>query len=162
MRTLMLLRHARPEDSRPGYPDDARRLTPAGEQQAAELGDYLRREHVQPDLVLCSSATRARQTVEALALTAPVEVTDRLYEAGGDEILALLRDLDDHIENLLVVGHSPALPAVAQELTDPDTSDPEAVATLERQFPAGALATLSVDGAWSELDQASLLSIRLP
>jgi len=162
MRTLMLLRHGKTEDSRPGHRDDARRLTPAGEQQAAELGDHLRREHVQVDVVLCSSATRARQTVEALGLTAPVEVIDRLYEAGGDEILALIRDLDDDIEHVLVVGHSPALPAVAQELADPGTSDPEALGTLQRHFPAAALAMLSVDGTWSELDHASLLSIRLP
>src|SRR5689334_511217 len=120
MRTLMLLRHAKAEDSLPGHTDNARRLTPEGEQQAAELGDHLRREHVQPDVVLSSSAVRARQTAEALGLTAPVEVTDRLYDAGGDEILALIRDLDDDIENVLVVGHSPALPAVAQELADPD------------------------------------------
>ena len=162
MRTLMLLRHAKAEDSLPGHTDDARRLTPEGEQQAAELGDHLRRERVQPDVVLSSSAVRARQTAGALGLTAPVEVTDRLYEAGGDEILALIRDLDDDIENVLVVGHSPALPTVAQELADPDTSDPAALSTLERQFPAAALATLSVDGTWSELDHASLLSIRLP
>ena len=162
MRTLMLLRHGKPEDSRPGHRDEARRLTPEGVQQAADLGDHLRREHVQPDVVLCSSAMRARQTVEALGLAAPVEVIDRLYQAGGDEILALLRDLDDDIGHVLVVGHSPALPAVAQELADPGTSDPEALGTLERHFPAGALATLSVDGNWSELDHASLLSIRLP
>ena len=162
MRTLMLLRHGKTEDSRPGHRDDERRLTPAGEQQVAELGDHLRREHVQPDVVLCSSAMRARQTVEALGLITPVEVVDRLYTAGGDEIVTLIRDLDDDIERVLVVGHSPALPAVAQELADPDTSDRGALGTLERHFPAGALATLSVDGTWSELDRASLLSIRLP
>ena len=55
-----------------------------------------------------------------------------------------------------------SLPAVAQELADPEASDPEALGTLERRFPAGALATLSVNGTWSELDRASLVSIRLP
>src|SRR4051812_9703831 len=162
MRTVMLLRHAQTEDSRPGHRDDARRLTPEGEQQAAELGDHLRQEHAPPDVVLCSSATRARQTVEALRLTAPVEVTDLLYEAGGDEILALIRELHDDVAKVLIVGHSPALPAAAQQLADPDTSDPEALATLERHFPAGALATLSVNGTWSGLARAGLLSIRLP
>jgi phosphohistidine phosphatase len=162
MRTLMLLRHAKTEDSRPGHRDDARRLTPEGEQEAAGLGDHLRRERVQVDVVLCSSAMRARQTVEAFGLAAPVEVTDRLYKAGGDEILALIRDLDHDVEHVLVVGHSPALRAVAQELADADASDPEALGTLEGRFPAGTLATLSVKGTWSELDRANLVSIRLP
>jgi phosphohistidine phosphatase len=131
----MLLRHGKTEDSRPGHRDDARRLTPAGEQQAAELGDHLRGEHVQVDVVLCSFATRARQTVGALGLAAPVTVTDRLYEGRGDEILALIRDLEHDVERVLVVGHSPALPAVAQELADPDASDPEALDNARTALP---------------------------
>ena len=158
----MLMRHATTEDSRPGRRDDARRLTRQGERQAAQVGDHLRRESVQIDVVLCSSATRARQTAEALRLTAPVVVTDRLYKAGGDDVLALIRELDERVRHALVVGHSPALPAVAQELADPDASDREAVDTLERRFPAAALATLIVDGTWADLDRAALVSIRLP
>ncbi|MGZ4650926.1 MAG: SixA phosphatase family protein [Kineosporiaceae bacterium] len=162
MRTLMLLRHAATEDSRPGHRDEARRLTRDGEKQAAQVGDRLRREDVQIDVVLCSSATRARQTVEAMRMTAPVVVTDRLYRVGGDDILNLIRDLDDRVEHVLVVGHSPSLPAVAHQLADPGASDPEALDTLERRFPACALATLSVDGTWADLDRAALISIRLP
>jgi phosphohistidine phosphatase len=162
MRNLMLLRHAQTEDTRPGSPDRARRLTPDGEQQAAALGEHLRRDHVEIDLVVCSSATRAQQTVQALRTTAPVVVSDRLYNAGGDEILALVRELDDDVANVLVVGHAPGLPAVVHELADPDTSDPEALATIERRFPAGTLATLAVDGEWSHLERGSLASVRLP
>ena len=163
MRTLMLLRHGKTEDSRPGHRDDARRLTPAGERQAAELGDYLRREHVQVDVVLCSSATRARQTVERAWIggaggrsptgcTRPAATRSSLSSATSTTTSSTCWSS----------ATLPALPAVAQELADPDTSDPEALDTLERRFPAGALATLSVNGTWSELDRASLMSIRLP
>ena len=114
------------------------------------------------DVVVCSSATRAQQTVQALRTTAPVVVSDRLYNAGGDEILAIVRELDDDVAHVLVVAHAPGLPSVAHELADPDTSDPEALATIERRFPAGALATMAVTEEWSDLEHAALVSVRLP
>jgi phosphohistidine phosphatase len=162
MRRLLLLRHAQTEDSRPGFPAHARRLTPEGERQAAQLGNDLRRQQVEIDLVVCSSATRAQQTVQAMRTNAPVVVSDRLYSAGGDEIIALVRELDEDVAHVLVVGHAPGLPSVVHELADPQTSDPEALATIDRRFPVGALATLAVTGEWSELEQAALVSIRLP
>jgi phosphohistidine phosphatase len=160
--TLMLMRHASTEDSRPGHRDTDRRLTAEGRDQAAALGDQLRSEHVQIDLVLCSSALRARQTVEALRSAAPVVVSDRLYNAGGDEILEAVRELDDGQLHVLVVGHGPGLPGLVYELADPDSSDPTALALIDGRFPAGTLATLAVDGPWSELEQATLVSVRLP
>jgi phosphohistidine phosphatase len=91
-----------------------------------------------------------------------VVVCDRLYNAGGDEILALVRELDDDVAHVLVVGHAPGLPSVVYELADPETSDPEALATIERRFPAGTLATMAVTGQWSDLERAALMSVRLP
>jgi phosphohistidine phosphatase len=162
MRTLMLMRHASTEHSRPGHRDKERRLTSEGRDQAVALGDQLRSDHVEIDLVLCSSALRAQQTVEALRSAAPVVVSDRLYNAGGDEILEAVRELDDDQLHVLVVGHGPGLPALVNELADPDRSDPKALAVIDRRFPAGTLATLAVDGPWSELEQATLVSVRLP
>lgn len=162
MRTLMLMRHATTEHSRPGHPDKDRRLTPEGRDHVVALGEQLRSDHIEIDLVLCSSALRAQQTVEALQPTAHVVVSDRLYNAGGDEILELVRDVDDDDVNVLVVGHAPGLPALVHELADPDRSDPKALAVIDGRFPAGALATLAVDGRWSELEQATLVSVRLP
>jgi phosphohistidine phosphatase len=162
MRTLMLLRHAQTEDVRAGVTDHARRLTSDGERQAAALGHHLRSGRTRLDLVVCSSATRAQQTVTALRVGAPVVVTDRLYNAGGDEILAVIRELADDLAHVLVVAHAPGLPSVVHELADPATSDPEATATIERRFPAGTLATMSVTGPWSTLDAAALESVRLP
>jgi phosphohistidine phosphatase len=168
MRALLLLRHAETEDVRAAGTDRARRLTPDGARQAAALGDHLRGDHLRDgltrlDLVVCSSAVRAQQTAQALRTGAPVVVSDRLYNAGGDEILAILRELAEAVTHVLVVGHAPGLPAVVHQLTDPATSDPAAMAAVEWRFPAGTLATLSVPaGPWSALESAALLSVRLP
>ena len=67
-RTLLVLRHAKTEDTRPGSKDSERRLTPDGERHALEVGDYLRTQGITVDTVLCSSAARARQTLELLKL----------------------------------------------------------------------------------------------
>ena len=162
MRSLMLLRHAQTEDTRPGSPDHARRLSPDGEQQAVALGDHMRRQPTRPDLVVCSSATRAQQTVRAMRTTAPVVVSDRLYNAGGDEIIAVIRELPDDVAHVLVVGHAPGLPSVVHELADPDTSDPQAIATIEWRFPVATLATMNITGSWLNLERAALVSVRLP
>jgi phosphohistidine phosphatase len=165
MRNLLVLRHAHTENTRPGSTDHARRLTSDGRRQAEELGSYLRDQAVRVDRVLCSSAIRAQQTLEALGLDgfdSPADVTDELYNAGGDTILALIRAQDEEAGHLLVVGHAPGLPSVVFELADPATSDHEAMATLDGRFPAGTLAVLRTAAAWSDLAQASLVSVRLP
>jgi phosphohistidine phosphatase len=161
MRTLLLLRHATTEGVRPGYPDSARRLTPEGEQQAAAVGEHLAGHGTRLDVVLCSPATRVRQTVAALQVSAPVVVIDALYEAGSDEIIDMVRTLDDVVEQALVVAHAPGLPATVRELADPASSDPRALTTIERRFPAATLATLTIDGPWAELRAAALVSVRL-
>ena len=47
-------------------------------------------------------------------------------------------------------------------MTDPASSTPEAVRAIESRFPAAALAQLEFDGAWSEIDEGSLVSVRMP
>jgi phosphohistidine phosphatase SixA len=67
-RTLLILRHAQTEDTRPGSRDSERRLTPDGERDAEQVGDHLRKQGITIDKVLCSSAARTRQTLELLKL----------------------------------------------------------------------------------------------
>jgi phosphohistidine phosphatase len=90
-RTLLVLRHAKTEDTRPGSQDSERRLTPDGERHAQEVGDYLRSQGIAIDAVLCSSAARARQTLELLKLGPQpaqdrVEIADLLYNPGADTL----------------------------------------------------------------------------
>jgi phosphohistidine phosphatase len=84
-----VLRHAKTEDVRLGSKDSERRLTPDGERHEFELGDYLRSQGMTIDAALCSSAARARQTLELLKLgqqPAPdrVEIANLFYNAGDD------------------------------------------------------------------------------
>jgi phosphohistidine phosphatase len=166
-RTLLVLRHAQTEDTRPGSRDAERRLTPDGERQARKAGEYLRRQGITVDTVLCSSAVRARQTLQALNLQdqhAPerVDIADRFYNAGTDSLIEAVRQVPDDCHVVLLVGHAPGAPGLVHELTDPATSTPEAVAAIEGRFPAAALAQLEFDGDWSGLDACSLRSVWMP
>jgi phosphohistidine phosphatase len=166
-RTLLVLRHAKAEDVRPGSKDSERRLTPDGERHAVEIGDYLRAQRITVDAVLCSSAARARQTLELLKLDDQllqdrVEIADRFYNVGADTLINAVRELpyDSHVA--LLVGHAPGAPGVVYELADPTTSKPEALGAIEGRFPAAALARLEFDGDWSGVEGASLVSLRIP
>jgi phosphohistidine phosphatase len=166
-RTLLVLRHARTEDTRPGSKDSERRLTPDGERDALNVGEYLRIQGITVDTVLCSSAARARQTLELLKLgdqLSPdrVDIADRFYNAGTDPLINAVRELSDDCHVALLVGHAPGAPGVVYELTDPATSTPEAVEVIEGRFPAAAVAQLEFDGAWSGIEAASLVAVRMP
>jgi phosphohistidine phosphatase len=166
-RTLLVLRHAQTEDVRPGSKDSERRLTPDGERRALEVGDYLRSQGITVDTVLCSSAARARQTLELLKLGDQlkpdrVEIADRFYNAGGDTLINAVRELPDDCRVALLIGHAPGAPGLVHEMTDPATSRPEALSAIDSRFPAAALAQLEFDGDWSEIDAGSLVSVRMP
>jgi phosphohistidine phosphatase len=166
-RILLVLRHAQTEDVRPGSRDSQRRLTPDGEHDAEEVGDYLRGQGITVDAVLCSSATRAEQTLELLKLgdqLAPdrIEIAERFYNAGADTLVNAVRELPGDCHVALLVGHAPAVPGLVHEMTDAASSTPEAVDAIESRFPAAALAWLEFDGDWSEIEAASLVSVRIP
>src|SRR5215211_10107 len=165
-RCLLVLRHAQTEEIRPGSRDTERRLTEEGERHAREAGEYLRRMGITVDTVLCSSAVRARQTLDLLSLDQPdagrVEIADRFYNAGTDTLIEAIRELPGDCEVALLIGHAPGAPGLVHELIDPDGSTPEAVAAIESRFPAAGLARLEFDGDWSQLESCSLLSVWMP
>jgi phosphohistidine phosphatase len=85
------------------------------------MGERLRNQRLRPDLLLSSSAKRARNTAEAIATSIgyPVEdiaVDRRLYLAEVDELIALIRTLDDRHQHVMLFGHNPGFTALANRL----------------------------------------------
>ncbi len=89
--------------------------------------------------------------------------TDAIYEASPGEILDVLVDLADEPDVVLVVGHSPGMPATALTLAD-DRSDPAVVADVQARFPTSAFAVLQVHGTWADLaaNGATLTELVIP
>jgi phosphohistidine phosphatase len=166
-RILLVLRHAQTEDVRPGSRDKERRLTPDGERQAREVGDYLRASNIAIDAVLCSSAVRAQQTLELLKIDDQLpanrmDIADRFYNAGADTLINAVRELPVDCRVALLVGHAPGAPGLVHEITDLASSRPAAVDAIEGRFPAAALAWLEFNGDWREIEGGSLVSVRIP
>ncbi len=149
MRRLHLLRHAKSSWDDPGLADYDRPLAPRGQKAAARIAEHLRREGIAPQLVLCSTALRTRETLAALLPVLEedleIELEDSLYGAGMPEVLARVREVDEAVSSALVIGHNPTLHELALFLTDRGD-------VLDR-FPTGALASLAFSTTWAELDE---------
>jgi phosphohistidine phosphatase len=127
------------------------------------MGAHLVTEGLVPDLVLCSSARRTRETFERLGLGA-VEIAfeDELYGAPGDALLARVRSVPEPVEDVLLIGHNPGVQDLAMALAGPDLG--EGAVRLREKFPTGALAVFEVQGSWSEFapGRARLASFLVP
>jgi len=146
-RRLVLLRHAK-ADTPPGTADEDRPLSARGHADAQAAGAWLATRHV-PELVFCSPAKRTRQTWHAVAANLPataapmVRYERGLYLGGADQLLELVRTVEDGVSSVLVIGHNPSLSQLALEL------DPEGGLDSDGLRTSG-LTVHRVDGPWAE------------
>ena len=159
-RRLLLLRHAEAESMRL-EDDHARRLTNRGVHAAMAIGRWLGEHDMVCDVVLCSTAERTRATWLAVhrggAIAVSVSHHPELYSAGTRGVLRLLAELPDRHSDaatILIVGHAPTMPALAEALAD-GAGDESALAASSGGFPPAALAVLRLhpQAQWSELDR---------
>ena len=159
MKTLFLLRHAKSSWADATIRDHDRPLAPRGEQAVRLIASHIADAGVRPALVLCSSARRARDTLDAVGASFGEEATrsveDDLYGASADELLVRLRVVDAATSSVLMVGHNPGLHDLAMELSS--DGDPHAMAQLHTKFPTGALARLDLgDVEWHDLGRGGV------
>ena len=145
MATLHLLRHAKSSWDPPGLADADRPLAPRGERAGRLIADHVRRRGVRPELILCSPALRARQTLELVAADlggGPIRYEEDIYGAAAEELLERLRRVPAATDSVLMVGHNPGHRDLAVMLG----ADESAIG----KFPTGALATFELP-AWAKL-----------
>jgi phosphohistidine phosphatase len=116
-------------------------------------------------VVLCSTAVRAKQTLEpiAKAIKPPrVAFESRIYGVAQPELLKYLRGLPESVESALMIGHNPGLHDLALALAEAESR--KHLPPAEGKFPTGAMATFRFDGAWKELrsNGATVLSFTIP
>jgi phosphohistidine phosphatase len=152
MKRLYLLRHAKSSWKQSGVPDHDRPLARRGRRAATTMAAHLREQGIAPELVLCSTALRARETFDGIepALGTPVvRFEPELYGASPDVLLDRLHKVDDAIGSVMLIGHNPSLELLALDLARPEEP---AVRELAAKYPTAALATLVVaEGSWRTL-----------
>ena len=121
MKTLYLLRHGKSSWEEAGKDDHDRSLLDKGVQKTALIADYLSGKSEIPQLVICSTAKRARQTLkvlsEKLGIRKKAIIYDKaLYEKEADDFFELLCQADDATESVMLVGHNPSISEFAAKL----------------------------------------------
>ncbi|MEJ2747135.1 MAG: histidine phosphatase family protein [Anaerolineae bacterium] len=121
MKTLLILRHAKSSWENAQLTDYERPLNKRGKRDAPRMGKLLREQDLVPDLIITSSAERALSTAEAVALASGYEqeirATRSFYHADPAAYIDALRQLDDSLERVMVVGHNPGMEELVEELT---------------------------------------------
>jgi phosphohistidine phosphatase len=153
MKRLYLLRHATSSWNDSSLPDHDRPLAGRGRRAARAIARHVRERGIEPELVLCSTARRARETLERIepALGAPAVQLERdLYAASAPALLERLRTVPDTVHSVMLVGHNPGLQDLALDLARPAPTARE----LATKYPTAALATLALPASsWQELDR---------
>ncbi len=113
MKTLYLLRHAKSSWDDPTLDDFDRPLAARGRAAAPRIGAFMRAARWLPDMVLCSTARRARETWALVAAALDVDIaatyTDALFHGSPSGLLAVLRGAPDSAASVVLVAHSPGI-----------------------------------------------------
>jgi phosphohistidine phosphatase len=153
-RRLLLLRHAKA--AWPDVPDNERPLSDRGRRDAPAIGRWLQSSGYVPDIVLCSTASRTRETWELLAAeldaAPPVRYEQRIYEATALSLLHLLREAGNGYRTVLLIGHNPGIVELAigiAQMADGPAGEP--LDRVRVKFPTAAAAVLEFEGEWADL-----------
>jgi phosphohistidine phosphatase len=149
MKTIYLLRHAKSSWKDESLSDIERPLNGRGKKAADTMGAFLKREKILVDLVLSSSAVRARQTIDRVLgsanIVTDVRFDERIYEAGVQRLVEVVRQIENGKKNVVLVGHNPGFEELLEWLTG----------TIER-MQTGALAKIGLKtSSWNSVSEKS-------
>lgn len=123
MKTLYLVRHAKSSWDNPLIDDFSRPLNERGQRDAPNMAKRLKEKKVVLDLLLTSSAVRTLITAQEMAKALNCEhhkmkARAELYHASPEKILAVLQQVDEQFDVVMLVGHNPGLTEFVNHLTD--------------------------------------------
>ena len=147
MRKLGLLRHAHAEFSDGTMRDFDRALDVRGQEDARTMGRVLIRRGRDWNVILCSPAVRARQTLALSLPRAEAVFDERLYLAPADVIVDILREHSESVADILLVGHNPGLQDVLTLLVGVERRN-NAFERATTEFPTASLAVVDFADVW--------------
>ena len=122
MKQLFILRHAKSDWSSDGCSDFDRTINKRGEQSAVRMGQWMHQKQLIPDLIISSTALRAKQTISSVCnelgiKTDTIYWNDKMYLASLTTLLNTIAETTDDIERLMIVGHNPGLEELVMYLS---------------------------------------------
>jgi len=121
IKRLTLIRHAKSSWDDASLSDHARGLNERGRRNALRMGEALHARGIKFDLILCSSATRAGETLALLRKQLEIEddavnYLDDLYCASAPILIELIQQVDNGKNNIAIIAHNPGLEDLAAML----------------------------------------------
>jgi phosphohistidine phosphatase len=146
MKTLFILRHAKSSWDQPDLADFDRPLNDRGEAAAPFMGQVMKREGFEPEVILSSPAARAKATAslarESAGIAGEIVFDEQIYEASVKTLREVVSGIDDKFRSAMIVGHNPGMEGFVHFLTGSVES-----------MPTAALAVIDIDVAsWSDID----------
>jgi phosphohistidine phosphatase len=156
-RRLILLRHAKSDW--PDVPDPERPLAKRGRRDAPRIGGWLHEHGYVPEVVICSTARRTRETWELIApeldASPSVRFEPRAYAASALTLRYLIQELPGRYRAALLVAHNPGLSELAASLAGPPAGDAPTgdggTSPAGLRFPTAAVAVFEFTGGWPAL-----------
>ena len=152
-RELLILRHAKSAWDSDAPADFDRPLALRGIRASKRMGRYLAETGLAPDAIICSTATRAIQTLHGVARAAHlslegVRFEGAIYEASLSTLLDVLGASAPDVHRTMIVGHNPGLEYLLDHLAGgiPIPGD-------GKLMPTAALARLHLPGDWRQLER---------
>jgi len=154
MLTLTLFRHAKSSWEMDGVDDRERPLNARGLATAPLMGAFMRENKIAPDLVLCSTAVRTRQTFDLASAelkSAPkVKYEDSLYLADALLLLERVRKTPRTVKHLMIVGHNPGLQILSVEVIG--DGDPALIRAISDKLPTAGVVVITFDAkTWGDV-----------
>jgi len=148
MKKLVVVRHGK-SSWKHDLPDDKRPLKSRGKTDAKLVSKHFKSKNVLPDIVLSSPAVRAFTTCEIFCenLNLPienVEVIENLYDFQGDNVIEILKNLDNNYDIVMIFGHNHAFTSICNIFGDKFIDN----------LPTSGLVVINLDiDSWGDLKQ---------
>lgn len=150
------MRHGQARNAGISEHDHNRKLTPRGREEAIWAGEALADRGIIPDHILCSTATRTRETLAEAQVSFPekpgVNYSEKIYNASENELFNQIAAVSENVKKLMVVGHNPGLYQLALSLAK--EGDKQMHNNLQMEFPTCSLVVVNFEGEWMNIGHA--------
>ena len=146
-KSILLFRHAKSDWNASYDRDHDRPLNSRGKRAASAMGRWLAQMGPLPELILCSTATRARTTCslasESGQWTSEIHYERGLYHAGPSELFYYIAKFSNDVQTIMLVGHQPTLSATTSILSG----------QVIKEFPTASMARIDfIAEEWGQCD----------
>ncbi len=150
MKNLFLLRHAKSSWDNAALTDFDRPLSKRGISNAILLSEHIQKHNIIFDLVLSSPSERTQSTLDlvlsSLDYFPTTTLKESIYHASPSSLTQLIKEQDEEIKNLLIIGHNPGLHILTEQLTNQSIV----------KFPTCAFAKITNFNHWKDIDAGIL------